>query len=34
MYVKPINNDNKYFTQVCEILTYSQLKINDIKAYK
>ena len=31
MYVNKINNDNKYFTQVNEILTYSQSKINEIK---
>tara|TARA_Y100001938_G_scaffold127551_1_gene180521 strand:- start:1021 stop:1728 length:708 start_codon:yes stop_codon:yes gene_type:complete len=34
MYVQTINNDNKYFTQVSEILTYSESKINEIKAYK
>ena len=32
MYVNKINNDNKYFTQVSEILTYSKSKINEIKA--
>ena len=34
MYVNKINNDNKYFTQVSEILSYSKSKINEIKAYK
>ena len=34
MYVNKVNNDNKYFTQVKEILTYSKEKINEIKAYK
>ena len=29
MYVNKINNDNKYFTQVNEILTYSKSKINE-----
>ena len=34
MYVKPINNDNKYFEQVENILNYPESKINEIKAYK
>ena len=34
MYVNKINNDNKYFEQVNDILNYSNNKIKDIKAYK
>ena len=34
MYVKKVNNDNKYFEQVESILSYSKDKINEIKAYK
>ena len=34
MYVNKINNDNKYFEQVENILKYSEEKIHFIKTYK